>query len=89
MTPAEKADDYLRQAGHPLADHARASIAAGNLALAFAQVRELQRIPLGTLRNACADYALGHLRKAWTPELPSRSTARFQAWAAETGWRGV
>lgn len=81
MTPAEKAADYLRQAGpHPLADAARVSLAAGDLALAYAQVRALQTEALGYMRAACVDYARREIALVWTPELPSRSDARFQAW---------
>lgn len=76
-----RASDYLRQAGpHPLTDAARASLAVGDLALAYAQVRALQAEPLGYMRDACVDYARREIALVWTPELPSRSDARFRAW---------
>lgn len=84
MTPAEKASDYLRQCGRVrLAEKAREAIAAGDLALAYALVWGLHSCDLGNLKNACVDFARRELGKAWTPDLPSKTRARFEQWCRE------
>lgn len=76
--------DYLRQTKHPLADAARDAIEAGDIALAFAIVScGLQpAVASSNLQSACAEYARKALVDLRTPDLPSVSRARWEAWRA-------
>lgn len=85
MNHAEQASNYLRQAGGPLAEEARAAIVRGDLYLAYAMVRELQTHPeyRHCFTSACVDYARRSLGKAHTQELPSENVARLARYRAE------
>lgn len=75
--------DYLRQIGDdPLAAAAHAALEAGDVALAQSIVQHMQGERRGNLADACVDYARRALRDVRTPDLPSVSRARFEAWRA-------
>lgn len=94
MSPAERAADYLGQAGGEPAQEARAAIARGDLPLAFAMVRELQVHPAyrGNIVAACVDYARRELARSHCPESPRAGVerlTRFRSGGSSRTTRGI